>query len=163
MRTDKSLLASWLPRHRVLYLSGRNLLLGLLIVLAGLALLGWCVYWINNARGYSWRSNSLGERFYKAAAELLLPASLGLVGLGIVRLLRFRLLLRLTQLLFGLSAGACCLVALYLLWMVCLVLTRGGGEAALVFLLVAVVPTLLASCCLVPVKALQHWLHQTRL
>lgn len=163
MRTDDSLLASWLPRHRVLHLSGRNVLLGLILVLAGLTLLGWCLYWLNNAQTYSYRSNysAQDESHYKLAAVLLLPAGLGLVSLGISRVLRFRLLLRLTKLLFGISALGWGLVALFLLGLLSLTTKASLAELALGLVVVIGVPALLVSGCLATIRKLRHWLRQT--
>lgn len=144
MRTDESLLASWLPRHRVLHLSGRNLLLGLLCVLAGLGLLGWCLYWLNN------------DHNYKIATYLLLPASWGFVGLGIRRVLRFRLLLRLVQLLFSLSVVGSCLVALFLVRLSSLTTDLSPVMLAFGLLTVVGIPALLVSGCLAAIRKLRQ-------
>ncbi|OON69001.1 hypothetical protein [Hymenobacter sp. CRA2] len=159
MRTEDSILASLLPSHRVLYWSRRHLWLGLLCLLAGFGLLGWCMYWISNARTYSWRSNysAYDQSEYKFIAELLIPASLGLMGLGFGQVLRFRLLLRLTQLLFGLSVLFCSLVALFLLYL-CSALSY-AGVGVLVGPLAGL--GLLGTGSWAAIRLLQKWLRST--
>ncbi|GAB3834640.1 hypothetical protein [Hymenobacter jeollabukensis] len=145
MRTDESLLTSWLPRHRVLHLSGRNLLLGLLCVLVGLALLGWCLYWLND------------DRNYKIVAYLMLPVGLGFVGLGIGVVLRFRFWLRLTQLFFGFSAAGCFLSVVFMLRLV--IYSPPIDLSSLPVLLPMLV--VISGLCVVPIRVIQRWMRET--